>query len=198
MLTSTPRLVHGCAGYSKRVFDSSEVLPMSRVKFGISNDSADYESLRTLFQNIDLVLRHRDTILNTPDLCNISVAGCGTFLLYVGPIRLSLGDLVWLWNNECFWLEREGDDTRYAFCAVGSPLSGRHAMHCFSTLAGDFKCLRRGRGAVVSLLDVTRCRTQRGLVRPDDDVPTLRASLPPASALTVDYLIAALKSIEKT
>ena len=29
MLTSTPRLVHGCAGYSKRVFDSSEVLPAS-------------------------------------------------------------------------------------------------------------------------------------------------------------------------
>jgi len=170
---------------------------MSRVKFGISNDPADYESLRTLFENIDLVMRHRDTIVATPELRDIRVAGCGTFLLYVGPIRLSLGDLVWLWKDECFWLERDGDDTRYAFCAVGSPLSGGHAMHCWSTLAGDFNYLDRVRGAILSVADVGRCRKERGMVAADNDIPNLRACQPPASGLTVGDLIETLKAMEE-
>lgn len=166
---------------------------MSRLKSCAAADPMDRESLTALFSNINLVMKHRKTILGTPGYRDIHVAGCGLSLLYVGPVRLSIGDLVRLWSAETFWLERDGQDTRYVFCVVGSLMSGRHQICCWSTLDNGFKYLSRGSGAFKAFHSARECRQALPTAGTDEIGPD---NLPAASSvLTVADMISALKAL---
>ena len=93
-----------------------------------------------LYNNLDLILRHRDEIIATPRYANIdahyAIKGGG---LYVGPlstvrhfnfagtlvsINLKLSTLLEVWDNEQFKVECECGGTAVIRSFTGSPLSG--------------------------------------------------------------------------
>jgi hypothetical protein len=93
-----------------------------------------------LYNNLDLILRHRDEIIANPRYANIDVQyaikGGG---LYVGPlstvrqfnfagtlvsINLKLSTLLEVWDNEQFKVECECGGTAVIRSFTGSPLSG--------------------------------------------------------------------------
>lgn len=95
---------------------------------------------KLLFDNLDLILRHKDEILETPRYANIdahyAIKGGGC---YVGPIstskhynfagtlviiNLKLGELLELWDNEQFKIPCKCGSTAVIHYFSGSPLSG--------------------------------------------------------------------------
>ena len=93
-----------------------------------------------LYDNLDLILRHRDEIIATPRYANIDVhyaiSGCG---LYVGPlhtarqfnfagtlvnISLKLSSLLEIWDDEQFKVECKCGSMAVISSFSGSPLSG--------------------------------------------------------------------------
>jgi len=95
---------------------------------------------KLLFDNLDLIFRHKDEILETPRYANIDVhyaikaGGC-----YIGPIstskhyhfagtlvniNLKLGTLLELWENEQFKISCKCGGTAVIHYFSGSPLSG--------------------------------------------------------------------------
>lgn len=95
---------------------------------------------KLLFDNLDLIMRHKDEILATPRYANIdahyAIRGGG---LYVGPaqtsrtfniagntvtVDLKLGSLLRIWETEAFRVECECGCTAFVRSFSGSPLSG--------------------------------------------------------------------------
>ena len=83
---------------------------------------------KLLFDNLDLILRHREEILATPRYANIdahyAIRGNG---LYVGPlssINLRLGTLLEVWDTDQFKVECKCGGTAVIYYFSGSPLSG--------------------------------------------------------------------------
>lgn len=95
---------------------------------------------KLLFDNLDLILRHREEILATPHYRNIDVhyavegGGC-----YIGPLRtarqfniagtlvninLKLGALLEVWDTDQFKVECKCGGTAVIYYFAGSPLSG--------------------------------------------------------------------------
>lgn len=95
---------------------------------------------KLLYNNLDLILRHRDEILATPRYANIdahyAIKGGG---LYIGPlstsrrlsfagtsldINLKLGSLLEVWDTDQFKMECKCGGTAVICSFTGSPLSG--------------------------------------------------------------------------
>ena len=102
---------------------------------------------KLFFENIDLILRHKDEILATPRYANIDVhyalggGGC-----YIGPIsttrsynfagthvniNLKLGALLELWNTDTFRVGCKCGGTAVIRYFSGSPLSGASIAAAF-------------------------------------------------------------------
>ena len=77
------------------------------------------EEIYTLFGNIDLILSHKEQILQNEDYKNICVKGTGIDGIYVGHIDLFLGDLLNLWEKTDW-----RDQRKFYYHLGGSPLSG--------------------------------------------------------------------------
>lgn len=82
-------------------------------------DTPNNEAIQAFFDNFDLIQQHKQLIFNTPDYYSIRIVGSGCFPLYTPPIKLSIGELLKLWD-ETEWKQ----DDKYFYCITGSPLSG--------------------------------------------------------------------------
>lgn len=101
-------------------------------------DEARTQDLETFFKNFDLIQQHKQLISDTPEYYNIRIAGCGCFPLYTPPFRLSIGELLILWD-ETEWKQ----DDKYFYCITGSPLSGGNSSKYWSLNKG-FKSMQTG------------------------------------------------------
>ncbi len=95
--------------------------------FNVEPAEPDTQSLETLFNNIDLTNQHKQLIFETPDYYNIFIEGCGVFPLYTQTFKLSLGELLKLWNHT-EWKQED----KYFYCITGSPLSGGNSSKYWS------------------------------------------------------------------
>lgn len=94
-------------------------------------DEANIQDLETFFNNFDLIQQHKEEIYANHEYSNIFIQGCGVFPLYVQPIRLSIGELLKLWD-ETEWKQ----DDKYFYTIVGSPLSGGNSSKYWSSDKG--------------------------------------------------------------
>lgn len=97
------------------------------IQFFAKPDEANNDDLQAFFNNFDLINQHKQLIFNKPEYYNIRIAGCGAFPLYVQPIRLSIGELLKLWD-ETSWQQ----DGKYFYSCTGSPLSGSNSSKYWS------------------------------------------------------------------
>ena len=93
-----------------------------------------------LYNNLDLILRHREEIIATPRYANIDVQyaikGGGLYVGHLSAVRhfnfvgtlvsigLKLSSLLEIWDNELFKVECKCGDTAVIRSFSGSPLSG--------------------------------------------------------------------------
>lgn len=101
------------------------------MRFFAEPDTPDNESLQAFFNNIDLIRQHKQLIFDTPEYYNIRIAGCGCFPLYMPTIKLSIGELLKLWD-ETEWKQED----KYFYCITGSPLSGGNSSKYWSEKDG--------------------------------------------------------------
>lgn len=101
------------------------------IQFFAKPDEANIQDLETFFNNFDLIQQHKEVIYANPEYYNIFIQGCGAFPLYVQPIRLSIGELLKLWD-ETNWQQ----DGKYFYCITGSPLSGGNSSKYWSSDKG--------------------------------------------------------------
>lgn len=90
-------------------------------------DKANTQHLETFFNNLNLIKQHKADIYANPEYGNIFIQGCGVFPLYIKPFRLSIAELLKLWD-ETVWKQ----DDKYFFCITGSPLSGSNSSKYWS------------------------------------------------------------------
>lgn len=101
------------------------------IRFFAKPDTPDNEELQAFFDNFDLIQQHKQEIYANPEYYNIRMAGCGCFPLYVQPVRLSVGELLKLWD-ETTWRQ----ENKYFYCITGSPLSGSNSSQYWSSKKG--------------------------------------------------------------
>lgn len=94
-------------------------------------DEANIQDLETFFNNFDIIQQHKEVIYANPEYFKIRVAGSGCFPLYTPPIKLSIGELLKLWD-ETEWKQ----DDKYFYCITGSPLSGGNSSKYWSSKKG--------------------------------------------------------------
>ena len=108
------------------------------IHFFAKPDEANTQDLETFFNNFDLIQQHKQLIFDTPDYYSIRIVGSGCFPLYTLPIKLSIGELLKLWD-ETEWKQ----DDKYFYCITGSPLSGGNSSKYWSLKKG-FKSMETG------------------------------------------------------
>lgn len=108
------------------------------INFFAKPDEANTQDLETFFNNFDLIQQHKQLIFDTPEYYKVRIAGLGCFPLYTPPIRLSIGELLKLWD-ETDWKQ----DDKYFYCITGSPLSGGNSSKYWSSKKG-FKSMETG------------------------------------------------------
>lgn len=101
-------------------------------------DTPNNEAIQAFFDNFDLIQQHKEEIYANPEYFKIRVAGSGCFPLYTPPIKLSIGELLKLWD-ETEWKQ----DDKYFYCITGSPLSGGNSSKYWSSKKG-FKSMETG------------------------------------------------------
>ena len=139
------------------------------------------EELKALFENLDLLIQHKDKIFQTPDLYSVRVCGAGIFPLYISPIRLSVGELLRLWTAG-EW--KDGDS--YFFFVTGSPLSGRNSCRVWSKKKG-FRHLSAP--SMAKLLKPAYTLVNKGSSQSDEHIVEINVpSRKPSSLLLRDLL----------
>lgn len=106
------------------------------IHFFAKPDKANDQDLEKFFNNFDLIQEHKQLIFDTPEYYNIRIAGLGCFPLYTPSIKLSIGELLKLWD-ETDWKQ----DDKYFYCITGSPLSGGNSSKYWSHKKG-FKSMK--------------------------------------------------------
>lgn len=101
------------------------------IRFFAKPDEASTQDLEIFFKNFNLIQQHKQLILDTQEYYNIRITGCGVFALYMSSIRLSIGELLKLWNDTV-WKQ----DDKYFYCITGSPLSGGNSSKYWSPNIG--------------------------------------------------------------
>lgn len=89
------------------------------IRFFAKPDTPNNEAIQAFFDNFDLIQQHKQLIFDTPDYYSIRIVCSGCFPLYTPQIKLSIGELLKLWD-ETEWKQ----DDKYFYCITGSPLSG--------------------------------------------------------------------------
>ena len=108
------------------------------IQFFAKPDTPNNEAIQAFFDNFDLIQQHKEEIYANPEYYNIFIQGCGAFPLYTPPIKLSIGELLKLWD-ETEWKQ----DDKYFYTIVGSPLSGGNSSKYWSLKKG-FKSMGTG------------------------------------------------------
>lgn len=124
----------------KLISDEMEQENKEQEELAKLNEKRFERKKKLLFDNLDLIFRHKDEILETPRYANIDVhyaikgGGC-----YIGPIstakqyhfagtlvniNFKLGSLLELWDNEQFKIPCKCGGTAVIYYFSGSPLSG--------------------------------------------------------------------------
>lgn len=150
-------------------------------------DTPNNEAIQAFFDNFDLIQQHKEEIYANPEYYSIRVAGLGCFPLYTPPIKLSIGELLRLWD-ETEWKQ----DDKYFYCITGSPLSGGNSSKYWSSKKG-FKSMETG-------VFTKQMRSALWLLQTGSAEIKLRCTpieVPKRepSTLTVNDLIAALNSL---
>lgn len=101
------------------------------IRYFVQADEPNKQDLETLFNNLDLIIKHQDFILNDSKYSNICIKGCGVFALYIPTFSLFIGDLLQLWA-ETEWKQ----DDQYFYAITGSPLSGSNSSKYWSNTEG--------------------------------------------------------------
>ena len=94
-------------------------------------DTPNNEAIQAFFDNFDLIQQHKQLIFDTPDYYSIQIVGSCCFPLYTPPIKLSIGELLKLWD-ETEWKQ----DDKYFYCITGSLLSGGNSSKYWSSKKG--------------------------------------------------------------
>lgn len=121
------------------------------------NKERDERKSKLLFDNLDLILRHRDEIMRTPRYAKIdahyALRGGGA---YIGPIamrrrfsaagvpvtvNITLGALLGIWNTATYKVDCSCGNTAYIRSFGGSPLTGMSVAgaicpHCKNEIHG--------------------------------------------------------------
>lgn len=121
------------------------------------NKERDERKRRLLFDNLDLILRHRDEIMRTPRYARIdahyALRGGGA---YIGPIamrrkfcaagvpvtvNITLGALLGIWDTATYKVDCSCGNTAYIRSFGGSPLTGMSVAgavcpHCKNEIHG--------------------------------------------------------------
>ena len=85
--------------------------------YSAPKEPLENEEIHTLFDNIDLILKNADVIIEK--FKNVRVKGTGIDGIYIGHKDLFLSDLICLWNNGTW---RNGE--KFYYHLGGSPFSG--------------------------------------------------------------------------
>ena len=101
---------------------------MSVLKMHVSSPDMDKGAISHLFENLDLIVANKQTIISHSDYRNIKIPGIFVGGLYVGMHKLALGDLLDLWETTEWH-----SGNKYYFNIVGSPLSGSNYSWWFDT-----------------------------------------------------------------
>ena len=121
------------------------------------NKERDERKRKLLFDNLDLIMRHRDEIMNTPRYAKIdahyALRGGGA---YIGPIamrrrfsaagvpvtvNITLGALLGIWDTATYKVDCSCGNTAYIRSFGGSPLTGMTVAgaicpHCKNEIHG--------------------------------------------------------------
>lgn len=121
------------------------------------NKERDERKRKLLFDNLDLIMRHRDEIMNTPRYAKIdahyALRGGGA---YIGPIamrrrfsaagvpvtvNITLGALLGIWDTAAYKVDCSCGNTAYIRSFGGSPLTGMSVAgaicpHCKNEIHG--------------------------------------------------------------
>ena len=108
------------------------------IRFFAKPDTPNNEAIQAFFDNFDLIQQHKEVIYANHEYYIIFIQGCGAFPLYTPPIKLSIGELLKLWD-ETEWKQ----DDKYFYTIVGSPLSGGNSSKYWSSKKG-FKSMETG------------------------------------------------------
>ncbi len=106
------------------------------IRFFAKPDTPNNEAIQAFFDNFDLIQQHKEEIYANPEYFNIRIASFGCFPLYTPPIKLSIGELLRLWD-ETEWKQ----DDKYFYCITGSPLSGGNSSKYWSK---EFRSMETG------------------------------------------------------
>ena len=77
------------------------------------------EEIALLFNNIDLIMQHKQQIMKKDEYKNIHVKGTGIDGIFIGHLNLFLGDLLTLWEASPW-----RNQNKFYYHLGGSPLSG--------------------------------------------------------------------------
>ena len=121
------------------------------------NKERDERKRNLLFDNLDLIMRHRDEILNTPRYADIDVHyALRGGAAYIGPVAfqrticaagaqvkvgVTLGSLLRIWGTAAYKVNCNCGETAYIRTFGGSPLSGvsvasAYCPHCKNEIHG--------------------------------------------------------------
>jgi len=87
----------------------------------VTEPKSNKDALMALFDNLDLILKHRELIYKTPDFYGIHIDGIYAGGMYIGICVLRLGDILALWEHTNWHT-----DNMYFYAVGGSPLSGQN------------------------------------------------------------------------
>ena len=131
----------------KLISDEMEQEKKEQEELGEIRKKSIERKKKLFYDNLDLILRHKDEILTTPQYANIdvhyAVKGGG---LYVGPLQTStqfniagsvvtvnlrLATLLRIWETDQFRVDCECGSTAFIRSFTGSPLSGSSQATAF-------------------------------------------------------------------
>ena len=147
--------------------DNQQIIEESLTLPKISQEERAAE-LQLLADNLDLIWRNADIIINTPEFYYSYFHCAFISVAFLGGYYLRLGQLVHLWKQNTLVVTcDECQGPLYIFGAGGSPLSGRN--HC-SGICGDCKKFSskslRGFRTVMEALDfIKKHQNKRKVIR---------------------------------
>jgi len=98
----------------------------------LDTNPPDLESIELLCRNMDLILRHMDVVVGTPDWHDIHIEGLAVENYLTGRLTLRLGELVRLWERGAPWIQVREDDTVLVYGGIGSILNNNYQLSGWS------------------------------------------------------------------
>lgn len=168
----------------------------------LDTNPPDLESIELLCRNMDLILRHMDVVVGTPDWHDIHIEGLAAEGSFVGRLDLRLGELVHLWNCGAPWIHVREDDTVLVYRVAGSILSDYNFAYGWSRNQQKFVSFRPGvafRHFYFSACDLIKGKPDEGAENELIGTGSTIARRPPQRGIserTVAELLTALNELE--